>query len=238
MLSFDTDFEAGVVLPVDKPYGWTSSDVVRKLRVMLRRLGYRKIKVGHAGTLDPLATGLLLVCIGRATKQADTLQAEEKEYVARIELGATTPSYDLEHPVDERFPYEHITQENVEAALQKMTGEQDQLPPVYSAKQIEGKRAYEYAREGVEVELRTARVNIHEMCLLSFELPVIEVLVRCSKGTYIRSLARDIGLELGSGGHLVALRRTRSGSHLADEAYTLDQLETLFAPSRRDTPDF
>ncbi len=234
MIAFDTDFEAGVVLPVDKPYGWTSSDVVRKVRVMLRRLGHRKIKVGHAGTLDPLATGLLLVCVGRATKQADVLQAEEKEYVARIELGATTPSYDLEHPVDERFPYDHITEESIQATLRKLTGEQDQLPPVYSAKQIEGKRAYEYAREGLEVELRTARINIYEMRLLAFDLPVIEVMIRCSKGTYIRSLARDIGAELGSGGHLTALRRTRSGGYRADEAYTLERLETLLAPPHRD----
>lgn len=139
-------FAEGYVLPVDKPLGWTSSDVVRKVKVLLRRLGHRKIKIGHAGTLDPLATGVLLVCIGRATKRAEELQAEQKEYLAGLELGATTPSFDREHPVDRIYPFEHITRESVEEALRGMEGEQWQLPPVYSAKMIDGKRAYEYAR--------------------------------------------------------------------------------------------
>lgn len=222
------DFEQGYVLPVDKPYEWTSSDVVRKIRVMLRKVGHRKIKVGHAGTLDPLATGVLLICIGKATKQADTLQAEEKEYIAEIELGATTPSFDLEHPIDERFPYEHITREAVEAALVSLTGEQIQIPPVYSAKQIDGKRAYEYAREGLEVEMRKALVTIYDAQLLEFNLPRIVISVRCSKGTYIRSIARDLGVMLQSGGHLTALRRTRSGGYTADKCYTLEVIEKNF----------
>ena len=222
------NFEEGHVLPVDKPYGWTSSDVVRKLKVTLRRAGYRKIKIGHAGTLDPLATGVLLICIGKATKRVEALQAEEKEYVAEIELGATTPSYDLEHPVDERYPYEHITAGQVEKALDAMQGEQDQVPPIYSAKQIDGKRAYEYAREGLEVEMKKARITIYEARLLQLELPKVVVSIRCSKGTYIRSIARDLGVELGSGGHLTGLRRTRSGSFKAEECCTMEQIEKSF----------
>ncbi|MCD8185716.1 MAG: tRNA pseudouridine(55) synthase TruB [Rikenellaceae bacterium] len=216
------DFEAGYVLPVDKPYGWTSSDVVRKVKVQLRRIGYRKIKIGHAGTLDPLATGVLLICIGRATKRVEELQSGEKEYVAEIELGATTPSYDLEHPVDQRYPYDHITREKVEKALAAMEGEQDQVPPVYSAKQIDGKRAYEYAREGLEVEMKKAHVTIYEARLLLLELPKAVISIRCSKGTYIRSIARDLDVELGSGGHLTGLRRTRSGNYRAEECFSLE----------------
>lgn len=224
----DINFEDGYVLPVDKPYGWTSSDVVRKLKVKLRQAGYRKTKIGHAGTLDPLATGVLLICIGRATKRVEELQAEEKEYVAEIELGATTPSYDLEHPVDERYPYEHITKEQIEQALTGMEGEQAQVPPVYSAKQIDGKRAYEYAREGIEVEMKKANIFIYEAKLLALDLPKAVVSIRCSKGTYIRSIARDLGVELGSGGHLTGLRRTRSGNFRAEECYSLEQIEKSF----------
>ena len=224
----DINFEDGYVLPVDKPYGWTSSDVVRKLKVKLRQAGYRKTKIGHAGTLDPLATGVLLICIGRATKRVEELQAEEKEYVAEIELGATTPSYDLEHPVDERYPYEHITKEQIEQALTGMEGEQAQVPPVYSAKQIDGKRAYEYAREGIEVEMKKANISIYEAKLLALDLPKAVVSIRCSKGTYIRSIARDLGVELGSGGHLTGLRRTRSGNFRAEECYSLEQIEKSF----------
>jgi tRNA pseudouridine55 synthase len=223
------NFEEGHIFPVDKPYEWTSSDVVRKLKVLLRRAGHRKIKIGHAGTLDPLATGVLLVCIGRATKRVEALQAEEKEYVAEIELGATTPSYDREHPVDEHFPYEHITRQEVEEALTALLGEQLQVPPVYSAKQIDGKRAYEYAREGVEVEMKRALITIYDMQLLAFELPRIVVSVRCSKGTYIRSIARDLGVSLGCGAHLTGLRRTRSGDFRAEECLSVEQIEKIFS---------
>lgn len=218
-------FEEGVIIPIDKPLGWSSTDVVRKVQVMMRRLGHRKIKIGHAGTLDPLATGLLLICIGRATKRVDELQAQPKEYLATLELGATTASYDLEHPVDERYPWQHITTENLEDAVKSFVGELQQIPPQYSAKRIDGKRAYEYAREGETVELRTANVTIYHAEVVSHDLPSATILVECSKGTYIRSLARDMGLALGSGAHLTALRRTRSGQFTAAEALSLEQLE-------------
>ncbi len=198
--------------------------MVRKIKFALRRLGHRRIKVGHAGTLDPLATGVLLVCIGRATKRVDALQAEEKEYVADVMLGATTPSYDLEHPIDRTYPWEHITREAVEEALRSLTGERLQEPPRYSAKKIEGTRAYELARAGEEVAMRMAAIHIYEMELAECELPRIRIRVRCSKGTYIRSLAREIGEALGSGGHLTSLRRTRSGGFRAEEAWRLDEL--------------
>lgn len=222
------NFEDGYIAVVDKPLRWTSTDVVRKIKFALRRLGYRKIKVGHAGTLDPLATGILLVCIGRATKLVDSLQAEEKEYVADVTLGATTPSYDLEHEIDRTFPYEHITREAVEAALAALTGERLQTPPVYSAKKIEGTRAYELARAGEEVAVRQALITIYEMEIVEYDLPRVRIRVRCSKGTYIRSLAHEIGQALGSGAHLSSLRRTRSGGFTLDKAYELDDfLENL-----------
>lgn len=216
------NFEEGYIAVLDKPLRWTSTDVVRKVKFALRKLGYRKIKVGHAGTLDPLATGILLVCIGRATKMVDALQAEEKEYVADVMLGATTPSYDLEHPVDQTYPTEHITREKVLEALASLTGERLQSPPVYSAKKIDGTRAYELARAGEQVEMRKALVNIYEMELLECALPHLRIRVRCSKGTYIRSLAHEIGQALESGAHLTALRRTRSGGFTLDKAGELD----------------
>lgn len=222
------NFEEGYIAVLDKPLRWTSTDVVRKIKFTLRRLGYRKIKVGHAGTLDPLATGILLVCIGRATKLVDALQAEEKEYVADVMLGATTPSYDLEHEIDQTFPYEHITREAVEEALASLTGERLQTPPVYSAKKIEGTRAYELARAGEEVAVRQALITIYEMEIVEYDLPRVRIRVRCSKGTYIRSLAHEIGLALHSGAHLSSLRRTRSGGFTLEKAYELDDfLENL-----------
>lgn len=222
------NFEEGYIAVLDKPLEWTSTDVVRKIKYTLRKLGYHRIKVGHAGTLDPLATGILLVCIGRATKLVDSLQAEEKEYEADVMLGATTPSYDLEHPVDRTYPWEHITREKVLAALQSLTGERMQTPPLFSAKKVEGTRAYELARAGETVELRQAKITIYEMELLEYDLPRIRIRVRCSKGTYIRSLAREIGEALGSGAHLTSLRRTRSGGFTAEQAWQLEQfLEKL-----------
>lgn len=217
------NFEEGYIAVLDKPLRWTSTDVVRKIKFALRRIGYRRIKVGHAGTLDPLATGVLLVCIGRATKLVDALQSEEKEYTADVMLGATTPSFDLEHEIDRTYPWEHITREAVEEALKRLTGERLQTPPVYSAKKIEGTRAYELARAGEEVAVRQALINIYEMELLACELPKIRIRVRCSKGTYIRSLAREIGEALGSGGHLTALRRTRSGGFTVENAWNLEE---------------
>ncbi len=222
------NFEDGYIAVIDKPLEWTSADVVRKIKFALRRCGYRKIKVGHAGTLDPLATGVLIVCIGRATKMVDALQAEEKEYVTDMMLGATTPSFDLEHPIDRTYPWEHITREGVEAALQSLTGERLQTPPLYSAKKVEGMRAYELARAGEEVELKRALISIYELELEECVLPNIRVRVRCSKGTYIRSLASEVGEALDSGAHLTSLRRTRSGGFTADNAWQLDDfLENL-----------
>lgn len=219
-------FPEGVVAVVDKPLTWTSSDVVRKLKYLLRKLGYPKIKIGHAGTLDPLATGVLIVCIGKATKQVDDIQAGEKEYVADVVLGATTPSGDLEHPIDATYPTDHITPELIENALRSLEGERLQTPPVYSAKMIDGKRAYEYAREGEQVEMRRALINIYEIEVLEFSMPLLRIRVRCSKGTYIRSLAIEIGEALGSGAHLSALRRTRSGEYRVEDAWPLDELVT------------
>jgi tRNA pseudouridine synthase B len=223
------NFPEGYVAVIDKPLEWTSTDVVRKIKFRLNRMGYRKIKVGHAGTLDPLATGILLVCIGRATKRVDELQAERKEYVAELMLGATTPSYDMEHPVDRTYPTDHITREKVEAALQSLTGERLQAPPIYSAKKVEGVRAYEFARAGEDVELRKALINIYSITLEEYSMPRIRIRVECSKGTYIRSLAQEIGEALDSGAYLTSLRRTRSGDFTVENATSLDDFLTNLA---------
>lgn len=216
------DFPEGYVAVIDKPYEWTSADVVRKIKFQLRKCGHPKIKIGHAGTLDPLATGILLVCIGRATKRVEELQSERKEYVAELMLGATTPSGDMEHEVDHTYPVEHITREGVEVVLQQLSGERDQLPPLYSAKKVQGVRAYEFARAGEEIELKRAHITIYAMELLECDLPRIKIRVECSKGTYIRSLAFEIGEALQSGAYLTSLRRTRSGEFTVDKAHTLD----------------
>lgn len=223
------NFPEGYVAVIDKPLEWTSTDVVRKIKFRLNRMGYRKIKVGHAGTLDPLATGILLVCIGRATKRVDELQAERKEYVAELTLGATTPSYDMEHPVDRTYPTDHITREKVEAALQSLTGERLQAPPIYSAKKVEGVRAYEFARAGEDIELRKALINIYSITLEEYSMPRIRIRVECSKGTYIRSLAQEIGEALDSGAYLTSLRRTRSGDFTVENATSLDDFLTNLA---------
>ena len=224
-IPLDTDLNEGYIINIDKPLRWTSTDVVRKIKFGLQKSGYRKIKVGHAGTLDPLATGVLLVCIGRATKRVDELQAQEKEYLTDIILGASTPSHDMEHEVDRIFPYEHITREMVEQALRDLSGERLQTPPLYSAKKIEGQRAYDYAREGADVELRQSLINIYEMELLGFDLPRVRLRIRCSKGTYIRSIAHELGEALGSDGYLASLRRTRSGGFCVDDAVTMEEVE-------------
>jgi tRNA pseudouridine55 synthase len=222
------DYPGGVVLPVDKPYRWTSADVVRKVKfVAQKHFHKRNIKVGHAGTLDPLATGVLLVCLGKATKQAEALQAEQKEYIASIELGATTPCFDLEKEIDCRYPYEHITREMVEGILPKFIGEQDQIPPVFSAKLIDGTRAYEMARAGEEVVMKPARITIYDLEIMEFELPKLVLRVKCSKGTYIRSLARDVGQALQSGGHLTGLIRTQSGGFEVGKCLKMEDLENV-----------
>lgn len=224
-LAKETDFPEGYVIPVDKPLGWTSADVVRKVKFMLRRLGYPKIKIGHAGTLDPLATGVLLLCVGKATKLAESLQAQPKEYIAQITLGATTPSFDLEHPVDKRYPWEHITREMVGSALDALTGERLQTPPVYSAKLIDGKRAYNYARAGQEVRMREALIAIYGMEILQWEPPVVTIRVRCSKGTYVRSIAQELGAQLDSGAYLSGLIRTANGNYTLADCYSMDEIQ-------------
>ena len=220
------NYNEGHIIVVDKPYEWTSTDVVRKIKYNLRHKGYKNIKVGHAGTLDPLATGVLIVCVGKATKMVEQLQAEEKEYVTEMELGATTPSYDMEHPIDATYPTDHITREKVEQALAELCGERMQTPPVYSAKKIDGRRAYEYAREGAvaETKMRQALINIYEMELLEYDMPRIKIRVRCSKGTYIRSIAMELGEKLESGAYLRSLCRTRSGGFTLALAENLDKI--------------
>ena len=197
--------------------------LVAKVRYLLcKRLGVKKLKVGHAGTLDPLATGVLLVCTGKATKRIEELQAHTKEYVATLRLGATTPSFDLEKPVDAEYPTEHITREMVEETLNRFVGTIEQVPPVFSACKVNGSRAYDLARKGEEVELKAKTLVIDEMELLRCELPEIVIRVVCSKGTYIRALARDIGVALQSGAHLTALRRTRIGAVRVEDCLKLD----------------
>lgn len=222
------DFEVGEILYFDKPLHWTSFDLVNKARYAIKRdLGIKKPKIGHAGTLDPLATGVLIVCTGKKTKMIEKLQYETKEYVATIKLGETTPSFDLETEVDATFPTEHITKELVEETLKKFLGEIQQIPPAYSAVKVDGKRAYEYARKGKEVELKPKTLVIDEIELLEYEMPVIKVRVVCSKGTYIRALARDIGEALNSGAHLTALRRTRIGDVTVNDCISIEQFQFL-----------
>lgn len=211
------------MLAFDKPYEWTSFALVAKVRYLLcRKLGVKKLKVGHAGTLDPLATGVLVVCTGKATKRIEELQAHTKEYVATLRLGATTPSFDLEKPIDAEYPTEHITREMVEDVLSRFVGTIEQVPPVFSACKVNGSRAYDLARKGEAVELKAKTLVIDEMELLRCELPEIDIRVVCSKGTYIRALARDIGEALQSGAHLTALRRTRVGDFKVEDCLQLE----------------
>ena len=173
-----SQYPQGIVIVLDKPYGWTSADAVRKIKFMVQRwFGLKNIKVGHAGTLDPLATGILLICIGKATKLADTLQSQKKEYIAEITFGATTPSYDLEKEIDATYPFEHITKKSIEEVLPLMSGEIDQIPPVFSAKLINGKRAYEYAREGKETEMKPSRISIYGLEIVSWNTPVLKIAI-------------------------------------------------------------
>ncbi|MBQ8499176.1 MAG: tRNA pseudouridine(55) synthase TruB [Bacteroidales bacterium] len=267
------DFPDGIIIPIDKPYRWTSADVIRKVKfAAIRHFGKKNLKVGHAGTLDPLATGVLLVCIGKATRLAEKLQAHDKEYIAGITFGATTPSYDLEKEIDRFFPYEHLSAEAVSAVLPSFVGEQDQVAPLFSAKSVDGVRAYELARrlyrQGASSELdetakeliRVARINISELELVGFDegrreegavfptafpsaskasarinvtdnsglgLPRAVVRMACSKGTYVRAFARDLGEALGSGAHLDSLQRSRSGNFCVEDALTVDQTIAL-----------
>ncbi|MDE7381130.1 MAG: tRNA pseudouridine(55) synthase TruB [Muribaculaceae bacterium] len=218
------DFISGEIIGIDKPLGWTSFDAVKRLRGGIqRRLNVRKFKVGHAGTLDPLATGVLIICTGRATRQIEQLQNGSKEYIAKIRIGATTPSFDLETEIDATFPYDHVTREGILEILPSFTGRIMQVPPVFSAVKVDGKRAYNLARKGKEVELKAKPLEISELELMSFNRDVIELRVVCSKGTYIRALARDIGEALHTGAHLVGLRRTRVGAISENECLTIDE---------------
>ena len=263
------DYPEGIIIPIDKSYRWTSADVIRKIKyTAIRHFGKKNLKVGHAGTLDPLATGVLLVCIGKATKLAEELQSHDKEYVAGITFGATTPSYDLEKEIDRFFPHEHITAAAVEEALPAFIGEQDQIAPLFSAKSVDGVRAYELARklhkegktmdEAAEELIRVSRISITELELMTFEhsaaakdsalqnlessnassrinvtdnsalgLPRAVVRMECSKGTYVRAFARDLGEALGSGAHLDSLQRSRSGIFRVENALTVDQAIAL-----------
>ena len=267
------DYPEGIIIPIDKPYRWTSADVIRKVKyAAIRHFGKKNLKVGHAGTLDPLATGILLVCIGKATKLAEWLQSHHKEYVAGITFGATTPSYDLEKEIDRFFPHEHITAESVAAALPAFIGEQDQIAPLFSAKSVDGVRAYELARklhkegktlnEAAEELIRVSRINITGLELTGFfkagecvneneagdaaqditgsassrinvtdnsalGLPRAVVRMSCSKGTYVRAFARDLGEALGSGAHLDSLQRSRSGIFSIENALTVEQTVNL-----------
>lgn len=231
------NFLTGQILPFDKPLNMTSFQLVAKVRWLISQaMGGKKIKVGHAGTLDPLATGVLILCTGRATKRIETLQSGVKEYIATLRLGATTPSFDLEHEIDQTFPTEHITREDVESALSSFVGEIMQVPPVFSACKVEGKRAYDLARKGQkaeEVQLKAKPLRIDEIELLEADLggetPSITIRVVCSKGTYIRALARDIGEALNSGAHLTALRRTRVGEYGEKDCFTLESFEEWLA---------
>lgn len=227
------DFVEGEIVAFDKPYKWTSFDVVGKARWLLcHRLGVKKLKVGHTGTLDPLATGVVVVCTGKKTKLIDQLQYATKEYVATLQLGATTPSYDLEKPIDATYPTEHITRALIDEVIPTFLGEQWQVPPMFSAVKVEGKRAYELARKGQEVELKAKLLVIDEIEVLSFDAEKMQLVIRvvCSKGTYIRALARDIGQKLNSGAHLIALRRTRVGDIRVEDCIDFEQFEAMISP--------
>ena len=223
------DFTGGEVLLFDKDLDWTSFDLVQRVRnTLCRKMGVKKMKIGHAGTLDPLASGLMILCTGKATKRIEEYQAEEKEYIATLKLGATTPSFDMETEEDSQSDFLFVTKELLNGALKKFTGEIDQIPPVFSAVKVKGKRAYEFARNGKELKLQPKKIVIREIKLEKFDLPEVVLRVSCSKGTYIRALARDIGEELKCGAYLIGLRRTRIGEFNVESAMTVDYfLENL-----------
>lgn len=219
------DYQEGATLLLDKPLNWTSFDVVNKIRWNLKRkLGVKNIKVGHAGTLDPLATGLLILCTGKHTKLIESIQADEKTYTGTILLGKTTPSYDLESEYNQEFPTQHITEAMLEEVRQSFIGEQQQVPPIFSAKQVDGQRAYDLARAGKEIVLKANTITITGFSIDSSRFPEIDFEVSCSKGTYIRSIAHDFGQRLQSGGTLIALRRTASGNYHIKDALSVEEM--------------
>ena len=222
------NFQKGEIIAVNKPYGMSSFGALARVRYLIsRRMGVKRVKTGHAGTLDPLATGVLILCTGRATKRIEELQAHSKEYTATLQLGATTPSYDMEHPVDATFPTSHITRESIENVLARFVGDIEQVPPSYSACKINGNRAYELKRKGKDVELTPKNIHIDSIELTDFneETMRMGIRVNCGKGTYIRALARDIGRALGSGAYLTTLCRTRVGEFTIDRCLDLDEVE-------------
>jgi tRNA pseudouridine55 synthase len=219
-------FEEGQILLFDKPLYWTSFDLVNKIRILIKSvLGIKKIKVGHAGTLDPLASGLMIICTGKATKRIEEFRDLDKEYIATIHLGETTPSSDLETEVNKKYSTDHINKEMVQKVLNGFLGEQRQMPPIYSAKFIDGKRAYEFARKGVEKKLEPVNVNIMEIELIDFSMPDVKIRILCSKGTYIRSFARDLGEALGSGAYLSSLQRSAVGPYQLEQASDLEKFK-------------
>ncbi len=230
------DFLNGQLLLIDKPLGWSSFQAVNKLKWVIRKkFDLKKIKIGHAGTLDPLATGLLLICTGKFTKTINELQGQVKEYTGTITLGATTPSYDLETEVDATFPIEHISKENVLETTKQFLGTIEQLPPIFSALKKDGKRLYEYARDGIEVVIKRREVTISEFEIVDIRMPRVKFRVVCSKGTYIRSLAHDFGKALGSGAHLSELRRTKIGDYNVDKALSPEEFEKILLGKVKDS---
>lgn len=222
------NFQKGEIIAVNKPYGMSSFGALARVRYLIsRRMGVKRVKTGHAGTLDPLATGVLILCTGRATKRIEELQAHSKEYTATLQLGATTPSYDMEHPVDATFPTSHITRESIENVLARFVGDIEQVPPSYSACKINGNRAYELKRKGKDVELTPKNIHIDSIELTDFDEETMRMGIRvnCGKGTYIRALARDIGRALGSGAYLTTLCRTRVGEFTIERCLDLDEVE-------------
>lgn len=225
------DYQNGQILLIDKGLHWTSFQAVNKMKWLLKsKLGLKKIKIGHAGTLDPLATGLLLVCTGKFTKRISELQGQIKEYTGTIYIGATTPSYDLETEIDQTFPIDHLSSDLIQETTKQFLGEIDQKPPIFSAIKKDGKRLYEHARAGEEVEIAFRKTTIHEFEITRIALPEVDFRVVCSKGTYIRSLAFDFGNALESGAHLTALRRTKIGDYDVDNAVDIIQFESSFGP--------
>lgn len=232
------DFISGEIIGIDKPLGWTSFDAVKRIRgAIQRRLNVRKFKVGHAGTLDPLATGVLIICTGRATRLIEQLQNGTKEYLATIRLGATTPSFDLETEIEATYPWEHVTEDMVREVLPRFTGQIMQVPPVYSAVKVDGKRAYKYARKGTEVELKAKPLVIEQLEMLPSELPDLKLRIVCSKGTYIRALTRDIGVALHSGAHLTSLCRTRVGAVRLSDCLSIEQAVEKISSCELSYPD-
>lgn len=225
-LDLIANVQAGQIVLIDKPLNWTSFQVVNKMRYLIKhKLGIKKIKVGHAGTLDPLATGLLVICIGKKTKEIDQFIGQQKEYIGTFTLGSTTPSFDLESEIDERFETDHIDEKLIRETASSFVGEQDQLPPIFSAKKIDGKRAYESARSGKEITMRPNRINIYNFEITGIEGDKVHFLIEASKGTYIRSIASDFGKRLHSGAHLSSLRRTKSGDFNIEDATSIESYE-------------